>query len=110
VNVTEERKGNKLVLRVEGRLDASTFRSLEEKLMSAIDGGEKVIVLDFADLDYISSAGLRVLIVAAKKAKSTGGKILLACLKSHIKEVFDIANLSAIFPIFASQQEAIDTP
>jgi anti-anti-sigma factor len=107
MEMTEQKKGAVVLLALNGRLDASTSSKLEEKLLGLIDHGEKQIVMNLEQLDYISSAGLRVLLMAAKKLKVASGKIVLASLKDQIREVFEIAGFSAIFPIFASESEAL---
>lgn len=107
MKINESKSGSIVVLDLNGRLDASTSGMLEKKLMELLDKGEKHFVFDFSQLDYISSAGLRVLLMAAKKTGGTGGKMALACLKEHVKEVFDIAGFSAIFSICSTREEAV---
>lgn len=107
MEMTEQKKGTVVLLGLKGRLDASTAGKLEEKLLALIDGGEKQILFNLEHLDYISSAGLRVLLMAAKKLKVANGKIVLASLKDQIREVFEIAGFSAIFPIFDSEDAAL---
>jgi anti-sigma B factor antagonist len=91
---------------LKGRLDANTSPGLEERLVGLIDSGEKRFVVEFTELDYISSAGLRVLLMAAKRLKNLNGRIVLASLKDHIKEVFDIAGFSSVLTIYASEKDA----
>lgn len=107
MDMVEHKKGAVVLLGLTGRLDASTSGKLEEKLLGLIDGGEKQFIFNLEHLDYISSAGLRVLLMAAKKVKVGNGKIVLASLKDQIREVFEIAGFSAIFPIFVSESEAL---
>jgi len=108
MEIREDKRGDIVIVGLKGRLDASTSNRLEERLLALIDGGEKRFVIDFSQLDYISSSGLRVLLMAAKRLRDANGKIVLSSLKDHIKEVFDIAGFSSIFPIFHSQEEAIN--
>jgi anti-sigma B factor antagonist len=107
MEIAEQKKGSVVVLALTGRLDAGTAGKLEEKLVGLIDAGNRSFVLDFMSLDYISSAGLRVLLMAAKKLKSLNGRIVLSSLKAHIREVFDIAGFSAIFPTYDQQDAAV---
>jgi anti-anti-sigma factor len=107
VNIKELKMEKVTVLIIEGRLDSSTSGVLEKKLFEMTEAGEKNFVVDFASMDYISSAGLRVLLMAAKKTKKAGGKVVLSALNSNVKEVFDIAGFTSIFTISASQEEAI---
>ncbi len=104
-----ERKNNDvLILETHGKLDSNTSSQLEQKLISEIDGGTSKIIVDCSKLDYISSAGLRVLLVGAKKLKAINGKIVLCSLQDYIKEVFEIAGFTAIFPIHPDLTSALD--
>jgi anti-sigma B factor antagonist len=107
MDITEEKRGEVMLLGIKGRLDTSTASRLEEKLLALINGGERRLTLDCSQLDYISSAGLRVLLLAVKRMKEVNGKIVLCALKDQIKEVFDIAGFSSLFPSFATQEEAL---
>ena len=104
---SEERTEKFYVLNTSGRLDASTSGSFEEKLISIIDSGEKNILINFKELDYISSMGLRVLLQAAKKIKSNQGAISICEMKENIHEVFDIAGFTQVFQIYKSYNEAV---
>lgn len=91
---------------VEGRLDAVTSKEFEDRVVQAIDQGEKHLLFDFASLDYISSAGLRALLTAKKKLGGSGGKIVLAGLKKTVHEVIEIAGFTPLFVIAESAEEA----
>jgi anti-sigma B factor antagonist len=107
MEVTQDKRGTVTRLGLHGKLDASTAPRLEEKLLALIQVGEKHLIVNGEHLDYISSAGLRVLLVAAKRLKPLNGRIVLACLKAHIKEVFEIAGFAAIFPMYDGEEEAV---
>lgn len=109
MNIKEVKKDKATVVMIEGRLDSSSSGILEKKLLSLIETGEKNFLVDFSGMDYISSAGLRVLLMAAKKTKPAGGKVVLSALSDNVKEVFDIAGFTSIFTIFATQEEAIQS-
>jgi anti-sigma B factor antagonist len=109
MDITESKHANVVVVGMKGRLDANTSPRLEERLLGLIDGGERRLLLNFVDMDYVSSAGLRVLLMAAKRLKPVSGKVALAGMKDHIKEVFDIAGFSSVLPIFKTEQEALDS-
>ncbi len=106
MNIREDKKDQVMVLAIEGRLDSITSGTLEKKFLAVMEAGEKNIVVDFTSMDYISSAGLRVLLMAAKKTAKMGGKVVLAALCDNVREVFDIAGFSSIFTITGSQEEA----
>ena len=106
MDISAGKDGDILIVGLKGRLDANTSPALEERLVSLIDSGEKRFLVDFNELDYISSAGLRVLLMGAKRLKNLSGRIVLASLKDHIKEVFDIAGFSSVLTIYPSDKEA----
>ncbi|MCG3121425.1 MAG: putative anti-sigma factor antagonist BtrV [bacterium] len=105
MEITQTQHDDLLVVHLNGRLDAHTAKIFEDRLLLLIAQGRQKILVDFSKLDYISSAGLRVLLLAARKLSEAGGKIALCCLKPMIKTVFDIAGFSAIFPIFSTFEE-----
>jgi len=107
MNIKEIKMEKEIVLMIEGRLDSNTSGELEKKFLVMMEGGEKNFVMDFTAMDYISSAGLRVLLMAAKKTAKLGGKVVLAALGANVKEVFDIAGFTGIFTITSSREEAI---
>ena len=93
--IREEEK--KLFLKVSGRLDTTTAPDLEECIRGNLKDAEK-LVLDFEELDYISSAGLRVLL-SAQKVMNRQGEMVLKNVPDSIKEIFDITGFSDILTI-----------
>lgn len=90
---------DKTIITVEGRLDSSNSGELEKVLLECRSAGKNDLVIDFSGLDYISSAGLRVLLMAAKSAKAAGGQVVLAALNANVRQVFDISGFTSLFPI-----------
>jgi len=109
LEIKEHREGNVIILEPNGRLDTNTSEEFEAKLVGLIDAGELRLVIDLIHVDYISSAGLRVLLMASKKLKSISGSIALCSMSEHIKEVFDIAGFTPIFLIEHSRDKAIES-
>lgn len=107
MEIIQTRADEAIVLKLEGRLDTNTASKFEEKLMGLINENENRIVVDFSLLDFISSSGLRVLLMAGKKLNTSNGKLRLCALKEHIKEVFDVAGFTMLFSMFPNQEEAI---
>ena len=97
-----------LVIALKGRLDANTAGDLEKALIPTIDKGIHNIVLDLEELDYISSAGLRIFLMALKKMQNVKGKLVLCSLKEMIQEVFKIAGFLPIFQITGSRFKALE--
>ncbi len=105
--ICEVKKVNEVsVLHVIGRLDASNATDFEDKIIELIDSGETVFVANLERLDYISSAGLRVFLLAGKKL-SGRGQICLCCLQEHVNKTFEMSGFSTIFKIFEDQESAV---
>ncbi len=110
MEILKRKEKDALVISLKGRLDAVTTPVLEKELTELMAGGERFLVLDLGDLDYISSAGLRTILVVTKKLREKQGRLLLASLKNVVREVFEISGFSSIIPIFASVDTAISSP
>ena len=96
------------VLAFEGRLDTGTSPDAQQQLIRLIEEGETKILVNLEKVDYISSAGLRVLLVVAKQLKATDGELRICSLNEVVKEVFDISGFDMILPISASESEALE--
>ena len=96
------------VLEFKGKLDSQTFPDAQDQLSELIDKGEMKILVNLEKLDYISSAGLRVLLIAAKQLKLYGGEIRICSLNDVVTEVFNISGFVTIFKVFGSESEALD--
>jgi anti-anti-sigma factor len=91
-----------------GALNTDTAPGFEERLQAVITGGHDLTVLDMKDLDYISSAGLRVIFKAAKQTKAAGHRLAAANRKPHIDKVFEILKALPDMAVFANDQELDD--
>jgi anti-sigma B factor antagonist len=107
MDITEQREGNVVTIGLAGRLDGTTAKAVEERILQLIDSGATRLVVDLGQLDYISSVGLRVFMMAAKRLKVVGGRMVVCALQPAVKEVFEIAGFSAIFGIFEDRQQAV---
>ncbi len=97
------------VLAFEGSLDTQTSPDAQTQLTQLIEGGDRKILVNFEKLHYISSAGLRILLAAAKQLKTADGELRICDLNEVVKEVFDISGFSTIFKIFESETDALDS-
>jgi len=97
------------IVSVGGRIDAYSSNEIQERLNSLIEANRVKIVINFTNLEYISSSGLRVLLVALKKCKKVEGDIKLAAMRTYVKEVFDIAGFAQVFKIFEQEEAAINS-
>ena len=91
-----------------GALNSDTAPAFEQRLQTAVDEGYSLTVLDMKELDYISSAGLRVIFKAAKQAKTAGNRLAAANRKPHIDKVFEILKALPDMAVFANDQELDD--
>ncbi len=107
MEITHTKKSDIVIVKLIGRLDALSSDSFEKELLDLMEKDEKKFVIDFAQLDFISSSGLRVLMIPGKKLTGVGGKVVLCALKGPVREVFDIAGFTVLFNIFPSLEEAM---
>jgi serine/threonine-protein kinase RsbW len=105
--ISETKMSGIIVLAVAGRLDAGNAPALDRKLHAAIDAGTIKLVVDAGRIDFIGSAGLQVLLVAAKRLAAAGGKIGVAAANDDVKAVFEIAGLSSQFEFYRTVSEAV---
>ena len=96
-----------LIVAVEGRMDAVSAPEFEKRCDEWLAQGESRFILDFGGLEYISSAGLRSLLVLGKKLTAKKGKVVIASLKDVVKEVFQISGFGSIFPVADSVDAAL---
>jgi len=106
MDISEQRAEGATVLQFSGRLDGTNSATADTKLADAVTRNP-TLVLDLAGLDYISSAGLRVLLKAAKQAQTAKQKLILAGLQPAVKQVFDISGFSTLFAAFPSRDAAL---
>lgn len=90
-----------------GRIDTTTSPLLDDELKRVVDGGARDLVVDFGRVDYISSAGLRVLLVLAKRLRSERGRLVLCGLNGPVWQVFDLAGFLPLFTIEESREAAL---
>jgi anti-anti-sigma factor len=102
----EKQPEGRIRVALKGRLDTETYAQCEQRLQPLLAAPTRVLVLDLAQLDYLSSMGLRVLMKTNKAIAALGGKCLLTRLQPPIRAVIDIANALPTENIFASVQEA----
>jgi len=107
MEIIQTEKEEYTLVAVSGRLDASTAHHIEQEFLRNEDGGDKKLLIDLAGLEYISSAGLRVMLITAKKINAGHGRLCLINLKPQVKEVFDISGFTALFNIAGSEEEAL---
>jgi len=100
-------EGDVIVVTIGGRLDAVTAPEYEQRIREMIDGGNSRFVVDFEQLDYISSAGLRGLLLMAKLLNAKGGRVCFANIQGNVQSVFDMSGFNTLFKMENSVAEAL---
>ena len=98
MTINELKEGNKLTIALSGRIDTITAPELEQVINSGLNGINELI-FDLAELEYMSSAGLRVMLTAKKKMDTQGGKMTVCNVNETIMEIFEITGFADILTI-----------
>jgi anti-sigma B factor antagonist len=98
-----------VVLSLKGRLDLASGAGLKDKIKALLDKEKKLLHLNLAEVDFINSSGLGVLVSVMKEARLNKGRLTLSDLATYVQEIFEITQLSHIFEIFKTEAEALDS-
>lgn len=96
-----------MIIGITGRLDTTNYSILEKKLMELIDNRHDRILVECSKMDYISSSGLRILLMGLKKITLMKGKFALCGLQENIHEIFEISGFTSIFEIHPTREDAL---
>lgn len=107
MEINETTDGQILVLQPKGRLDSTTSKVFEDLTLTHIEQGASQLVIDFSALDYISSAGLRVILMAAKRTKASGGGFAIGGMSEHIRDVFQVSGFLSILTVEDDVPQAV---
>jgi anti-anti-sigma factor len=107
MEIRELKRGAVRVVAPVGRIDSSTSGELERALLRGLGDGEADILVDLLGVEYISSAGLGVLLKTANAVRAKRGRLVLCSLGQSVREVFEIAGFNAVFAIEVSQEHAL---
>jgi anti-anti-sigma factor len=91
----------------EGKLDTNTTPEAETRLGEVVEQSVNKILIDFEDLDFVSSAGLRILLATAKKLGARGGALRVCSLNETVRDIFDMSGFSTLLRVFENQQDAL---
>lgn len=105
IQTTEHKRAS--VMTVEGRIDSATATDFENAVKDLIDKGVANLILDFSEVDFLSSAGLRVMVTARKALRGAGGDLVLANPSERVVETLDIAGLDVLFEVFPDRESAV---
>ena len=107
--IKTERQGTVLIASTEDRIDGVNAREFQDALQGAISDDDSAVVLDLERLTYISSAGLRVILLVAKTLQRQDKNLAVCSLSGPVREVFEISGFDKIIQTHASQSEAVST-
>jgi anti-anti-sigma factor len=107
MEIAETREQGAVVVAPAGRIDSTTSDRLERHLAGLVSAGERRVVVDFAGVEYISSAGLRVMLALAKRLKDARGAVALCAMGEPVRQVFSLAGFLPLFAIEPSRDAAV---
>lgn len=99
MEITHKEESGILLVAIKGRLDGLTVPSAEESINEILGKGSDRLLFDFSELEYLSSAGLRVVLSAAKEIKRRAGRTVLCAMQGYVKEIFEVSGFGSIIPI-----------
>ena len=97
------------IIAFEGNLDTNSSPEAESVINELIDTGKQKILVNFEQLNFISSAGLRVLLATVKKLNASGGELRICSLNATVQEVFDISGFVTILNVKNTEEEALSS-
>ncbi len=107
LTVSIEEQGSRKLVRLEGRVDANTTPTLETKLSKILSESKQRVLIDFSRVDYLSSAGMRLLLSATKKIGAQGGKLVFCGMGEDVMEIIRMAGFDKILAIYPTELEAL---
>ena len=107
MEISTEREDAALIVTASGRVDGSNSQEFQDGLEAVIDAGDRAVVLNLEQLSYISSSGLRAMLLIARKLQRQDTRFALCSLSDSIREVFEISGFDRIIPVHASRPEAV---
>jgi anti-anti-sigma factor len=108
MRIAEARVDGIVAIAPAGRIDTTTAPLLEQRLTALLDGGERRLVVDFAGVEYISSAGLRVMLLLARRVRDAGGQLGLCAMGDAVRQVFQLAGFFPLFTVHGTRDAALE--
>jgi anti-anti-sigma factor len=108
MEITQKEENGILSFTIVGRLDADSSPEAEKVVHDALEGQTTRVLFDLASLEYLSSAGLRVLLSTAKEMRRRDGKFVLCSLNEFVKELFEVSGFQSLIPIADSVESGIE--
>lgn len=110
MEITTRDEGDTKVVMLNGKLDTNTTPTAESEITALLDAGVNKLLINFEQLSYISSSGLRLLLATAKRLKASGGDLRVCALNDMANEVFEVSGFSSILNVYASEADALSAP
>jgi len=107
MEITQKEENGIVSISIEGRLDADSAPEAEKVVKKALEGTTNRVLFNLRGLEYLSSAGLRGLLSAAKEMRRRDGKIVLCSLNEFVKEIFEVSGFQSLIPIAGSVEEGL---
>jgi anti-anti-sigma factor len=108
MNCSETKLGDTALLAASGRIDLSNADSFKDALSEALSHAATAVIVDLSQVDYISSAGLRSLMIVSKAGKTQGKSLAIAGLQPLVLEIFTISRFNLVFPLFDTVRAAVE--
>lgn len=100
--------GDIVVINLQGRLNSTNAVQVEAEILSHINQGANQLLVDLNELEYISSAGLRVLLVVAKRLKRSAGLMVLCGIRESIREIFEVSGFLGILSVATTREQGLE--
>lgn len=107
VSVKEESRGDILILRISGRLDAISSPKAETLVFNHVNEGRYKLLFDFRGVDYLSSAGMRMLLSVTKKLKTLSGKLVMFSVSSNVMDILKMSGFDHVLEIVQTEEDGI---
>ncbi|MBS0620030.1 MAG: STAS domain-containing protein [Verrucomicrobia bacterium] len=107
LDIAIEQSGENYILRLDGRVDAITTPALEREISSLFDAGHHTVLLDFEKVDYLSSAGMRLLLASTKRFMAKKGRFALFQIGDEVQEILKMAGFERVLAIYLNEADAI---
>lgn len=108
MKVTSEAMDSITVVRIQGNLDTGSSPDAQETINSLISDGASRILVSLAEVDFVASSGLRILLATAKKLGATGGSLRISNLNEVVREVFEMSGFSTILNVYETEAKAME--
>jgi anti-sigma B factor antagonist/stage II sporulation protein AA (anti-sigma F factor antagonist) len=108
IEIKEKTKGDILILSLKGRLDALSTGNAESIVTEQINKGNVKIIFDFAGIDYLSSAGMRLLLRTTKRLRSSDGKLVVCSINHNVMDILKLSGFDSVIEISNSEAEALN--